>query len=295
MHVLCIALIVRSALLLQDRKRRVAAERCRHIQRVRKHALFARAVPAYTLIDQPLHHSRVDRKALSHESESRDHIVLALPDRDRVDLRHRKLRCRIVELQKTIRISRQRVHRKRFPVYLLHDRHVLAHAQIVTRPRKERSHRVDGLPQAIRLRVVGERFRDQERAPVHILLLLREMDPPIPHHRPEIALELLVALVVPARDILRVILKLRGDLRFRNTLRSTDPVKLVRHTISHITVHRNTVVEQPGTDREKRHIALCRTLPLTAPELLILRDTVVQHTSAQRGHAVREITFLNIF
>ena len=99
----------------------------------------------------------------------------------------------------------------------------------------------------------------------------------VPHHRPEIPLQLLVTLIIPSGNILRVILI---DFRYL-----TDPyavgtfyvIELICDRVRHIILHRRIIVKQLGAHRKKCHIPPCRILPFRADKRIVLFLTGCKH------------------
>ena len=127
-----------------------------------------------------------------------------------------------------------------------------------------------------------QRQCDQQRRAVHILLLLREIDLPVPHHRAEIRLQRLVAFIVAARLELGIIQKIFRYSTRGNTLCCINGRQLLRSNILHLLWHLNLRILERSTHREIHCAVLCRILPRCSGQCVQLCGRCAQHVSAQR-------------
>ena len=237
LHLLRVVCVSRIALLRQNGQRRLRAERRRHIQHIRQHPPFSLCVFPDLVEHQLLHHGGIQRKALPHEAEALSLLrqidrSVRVDHRDGVDLRRSKRPdlFSIVLIGSLIQAQQFRVWNG--AVGSLNCRQILIIAKIVADTRKERGHGIELFP-AVR-RCVVQRQCDQQRRAVHILLLLREIDLPVPHHRAEIRLQRLVAFIVAARLELGIIQKIIRYSTRGNTLCCINGRQLLRSSILHL-------------------------------------------------------------
>ena len=127
-----------------------------------------------------------------------------------------------------------------------------------------------------------QRQCDQQRRAVHILLLLREIDLPVPHHRAEIRLQRLVAFIVAARLELGIIQKIFRYSTRGNVLRRINGGQLLRGKRLYLLRQLGIRLLKRCAHREKRRAARRRVLPLRSRQCVQLCGRCAQHVSAQR-------------
>ena len=127
-----------------------------------------------------------------------------------------------------------------------------------------------------------QRQCDQQRRAVHILLLLREIDLPVPHHRAEIRLQRLVAFIVTARLELGIIQKIFRYSTRGNVLRRINGGQLLRGKRLYLLRQLGIRLLKRCAHREKRRAARRRVLPLRSRQCVQLCGRCAQHVSAQR-------------
>ena len=285
LHLLRVACVSRIALLRQNGQRRLGAERRRHIQHIRQHPPFSLCVFPDLVEHQLLHHGGIQRKALPHEAEALSLLrqidrSVRVDHRDGVDLRRSKRPdlFGIVLIGSLIRAQQFCVWNG--AVGSLNCRQILIIAKIVAGARKERGHGIELFP-AVR-RCVVQRQCDQQRRAVHILLLLREIDLPVPHHRAEIRLQRLVAFIVAARLELGIIQKIFRYSTRGNVLRRINGGQLLRGKRLYLLRQLGIRLLKRCAHREKRRAARRRVLPLRSRQCVQLCGRCAQHVSAQR-------------
>ena len=126
-----------------------------------------------------------------------------------------------------------------------------------------------------------QRQCDQQRRAVHILLLLREIDLPVPHHRAEIRLQRLVAFIVAARLELGIIQKIFRYSTRGNVLRRINGGQLLRGKRLYLLRQLGIRLLKRCAHREKRRAARRRVLPLRSRQCVQLCGRCAQHVSAQ--------------
>ena len=285
LHLLRIACVSRIALLRQNGQRRLGAERRRHIQHIRQHPPFSLCVFPALVEHQLLHHGRVQRKSLPHEAEALSLFrqvsgSIRVDHRNGVDLRRGEHSDLFDIALEGGFIQSQLIHIRNRAVGGLDCRQILIIAKIVADARKERGHSVDSFP-VVQCRIV-QRQCDQQRRAVHILLLLREIDLPVPHHRAEICLQCLVAFIVAARLELGIIQKIFRYSTRSNTLCCINGRQLLLSNILHLLRYLDFRILERCTHRKIRCAALCRILPRCPCQCIQLCGRCAQHISAQR-------------
>ena len=263
-HILRIARILRSTVLLQDPQSQIAAKRRRYVQYIRQHTLIPVPVLPDFTEDQLLHDRSVDGETLSHKSEPQDLIVLPFPDRHGIDLRRCKGSRYLMKTRKRICIPGQVFHLHTVAVNFCDHRLIVAHAQVVTGSCKKACHGVDRFPKPIGLLIIRERLRDQKRASVKFLIALFKVNAPIPHHRLKIPLQLIVPFIISTGYILGIILHLPRDLRLTDHIGPPDAVKFILRQIGRLFIYDSAVIQKFHSHIEKGNIAFCRTFPLAA-------------------------------
>ena len=263
-HILRIARILCCAVLFQNAKSQIAAQRRRYIQHIGKHTFVPVSVFLHRAVDQLLHDRAVYGKTLPHKAEAQNHIVFPVPDGHGIDLRRRKRSRHLMKTRKSLRVPGQLLCLHTAAVGLLDHRPILAHTRIVTGSRKKAGHGIQGFPQAVSLLIRQKRLGNQECASVQFFTSLLKMNPAIPHHRLKIPLQFLVSLIVATGHILGIVLHLSRNRRFVNTVCLPDTVKFIRCHIGRFRIYDSTVIQQFHTHGKKGNITFRSIFPFTA-------------------------------
>ncbi|CAM2801702.1 hypothetical protein DERA104750_03580 [Deinococcus radiodurans] len=281
-----VILVARLPGIPEDIQRRVAAQPGQQVEPARQRAgLCGRADLA---VNEALKGGPVEREALAHQAEP---LGLALThvfaftrlgdDKHAVDLRHRQRgEGRLKALQGSGVGKGPHLAARR----LFQDAGILGEVEVVAFADQQGGGVVHPAPELLRLGVVGQQGGQQRRRARLTGFFYPQVHAPEPLHGPEIALQGVAAGVVPARNVLRVVLRHftgREDARRGDALMGLDFGQFGLHDALHGCRNRRRRVAEAARHCEVRHRVQRVSLQRCALQCLPLLHRVVEQ---QTGH-----------